>query len=87
MADTVPMEGWVFPTWSDAVAVRTIAPADRLRRLLGSLTVKTPPVDPAAVLHLAALPALELQRPRRWAELGASAQALLEAIVHISKPD
>ena len=87
VADTVPMRGWVFPTWSDGLAVRTIAPAERLSRLLGILTVKVPPVDPAAILPLAALPAFELQRPRRWAELPASAQALLEAIVHTSRPD
>jgi len=62
----LPFRGWIFLAWADTVEVRPLSARERLVRLLGQRTLRLPPLDPAAHLALAALPAWEVRRPRDW---------------------
>lgn len=61
-----PLGGWVFLSWGPRVELRAVPPRDRLARLAPHRVLHVLPHDPAALLPLAALPAWELTRPRRW---------------------
>ena len=72
------LRGWVFLAWSDDVAVVPLAPGARLRQMFDNRMVRgLAPADPAALLELAALPAFEFARPRRWDQLARAAERLL----------
>jgi len=72
--------GWVFLDWGDDVHVRTVEPSERLARLLHHRGVRLPPASHEALLELAALPALELVRPRSWDSVADAGQRLLGAV-------
>jgi hypothetical protein len=75
-----PVAGWIFPKWADRMSVDFLSPSERLRRLMRLLTIKTRrPLDPQAILPLIALPAIELSRPRRWADLDRAVDAIITA--------
>jgi hypothetical protein len=76
----LPFRGWVFLAWDDAVDVRPVEPSERLARLLRHRGVRLPPADHEALLALAALPGLELARPRRWESVADAGERLLEAV-------
>jgi hypothetical protein len=76
----LPFRGWVFLAWADAVEVRSVEPSERLARLLHHRGVRLPPADHEALLALAALPALELARPRRWDSVADAGERLLDAV-------
>ena len=76
----LPFRGWVFLAWGDAVEVRSVEPSERLARLLHHRGVRLPPADHEALLALAALPALELARPRRWDSVADAGERLLDAV-------
>ncbi|MGH3922854.1 MAG: hypothetical protein ACRDTT_08310 [Pseudonocardiaceae bacterium] len=78
--DRVPLRGWVFPAWGDDLALVPVPVAERLPRLLESLTLRVPPLRPARFLELAALPCWTLYRPQRWNSLGPGVDRLLDAI-------
>ncbi|MEA2468459.1 MAG: hypothetical protein QOJ57_2585 [Thermoleophilaceae bacterium] len=59
-----PMRGWVTLTWADSVSTERVGPADRLRRLTDNVTIVPGPPSPSDLLDLAALPMIELARPR-----------------------
>jgi hypothetical protein len=75
-----PLAGWVVLDWGDEVAVRPRPAAGRLPTLLENVTVIPAPPDPATLLDLSALPMLELVRPRDFASLADSGEALLAAL-------
>lgn len=62
-----PLGGWLFLKWSDELAVRELAPPERLARIAGCQGWHRRGVtDPQRLLDVAALPAWELARPRDW---------------------
>jgi len=77
---SVPVSGFVFLGWGDRVEVVGVTGRERLTRLSVQLTIPEIPADPQGLLDLAALPALELRRPRDWRRLDEAGAALLRAI-------
>jgi len=76
----LPLAGWVFLDWGDAVMVRAVEPSERLARLLHHRGVRLPPASHEALLELAALPGLELVRPRSWDSVADAGERLLDAL-------
>jgi hypothetical protein len=63
----VPLRGFVDLAWGEGPSVGPVPPARRLARLVEHRVIhRLPPRDPALLLELAALPMLELRRPRDW---------------------
>ena len=75
-----PLRGWVFLAWGDEVSVVRVAAGSRLRRLAHERSLRLTPRDPTALLSLAALPAFELRRPRRWSSLEETTKLLVESL-------
>jgi hypothetical protein len=75
-----PLAGWVVLGWGDAIEVRPLGVAARLPTLLDNVTIVPAPPDPSALLDLAALPMLELVRPRDFGSMAGSVDALLRAL-------
>ena len=76
----LPLRGWVFLTWGDALAFESVPAGERLRRLAGQRAVALPPTDPGVLLRLAALPGFELRRPRRWSSIAPAVELLLTSL-------
>ena len=76
---SVPLAGWIFLQWGPPPGTEPIAIRDRLVRLAVSRTVKVSS-DPAPLLRLAALPAVQLTGPKRWETLSPLFEGLLETI-------
>jgi hypothetical protein len=74
------LAGWVFLGWDERVEVVPLPARERLGRITAQRGVTIPLRDPTAMLDLAALPGLELRRPRSWDSLDAAADALLDAL-------
>jgi hypothetical protein len=72
--------GWIYLRWGDALRLRTVPPAERLRRLSEFRSVPGIASDPRALLALAALPAWELSRPRRADLLPRACEQVLAAV-------
>ena len=72
--------GWVFTDWADDVRMERLPASETLVRLYRNRSITVPPRDPAALLHLSALPAWELRRPRSWASVPATLELLLETL-------
>ena len=76
-----PLRGWIRLGWGDEAELLSVPPAERLLSLAPQLSVGAPPLDPAALIELAALPMLEFRRPRDWESLGESCRGLLHGLV------
>jgi hypothetical protein len=78
----VPLAGWVVLAWSEdpEITIETVEPNRRLQLLGSSLTLGAPPLDATTLLTLAALPMLELARPRDWGSAARVADALAAAL-------
>ena len=76
----LPLRGWIFLDWSSQIEVRRAAAARRLLTIKDQLSLFTTPRDPASLLDLASLPALELRRPHGWGSMADAADRLLGAI-------
>jgi hypothetical protein len=76
----VPLAGWVSLVWADGSEVSSVPPAERIGLLVAHRALRVPATDPAALVALAALPALELRRPRDFGSLPEAAGRLLEAL-------
>lgn len=76
IAPRVPLRGWVFLAWDEATSVKRISARDCLIRLAESRAVRLAPTAPEHLLELAALPAWEARRPRRWSDLAATVDAV-----------
>lgn len=80
VAPVVPLAGWIFLAWGERVEAVPMTGTQRLVRLGEGRGVRLPPRDPARLLEIAALPAWELRRPRRWESLASSVDCLLETV-------
>jgi hypothetical protein len=76
----LPLSGFVTLAWADEVRAQPVPVADRLPRLFESLALAAAPPDPDALVDLATLPMLELERPRRYDALAESSGRLLDAL-------
>ena len=75
----LPLRGLVALGWHEAAPrVRATPPVERLPRLLASVALAMEPSDPQALLDLAALPLLRLDRPYGFDALDESLDVLLE---------
>jgi hypothetical protein len=61
---TTRLRGWIVLEWGDTLAARSLGGGEMLRVLGAQRAVNLPPVDPAALIDLASLPAWSIQRPR-----------------------
>jgi hypothetical protein len=84
VVDPVPnalvLRGWVFLSWGERLSIGDVAAARRIELLARHRGVTLAPRDPAALLSYAALPCLELRRPRSWEELPTVTAALVAAL-------
>jgi hypothetical protein len=76
----VPLAGWVSLSWGDRVEISIVPPSRRIARLVAQRGLRVPASDPALLVDLAALPALELRRPRDWGSLPEAGNRLLDAL-------
>ncbi|MEV1320737.1 hypothetical protein AB0J14_32190 [Micromonospora arborensis] len=76
----VPLGGWLFLRWGDAVTLTRLAGTTLLARLAGQRSFGQLRSDPAMLLSIAALPAWELTRPRDWAALDDTYRLLADTI-------
>jgi hypothetical protein len=81
---TAPLAGFVTLDWGSATSAALVPSAQRLPLIADSLALALAPADPAAVLDLAALPMLALERPRSFEALPESGEALMQAIAGLS---
>ncbi|MFC8849788.1 MULTISPECIES: hypothetical protein [unclassified Micromonospora] len=72
----MPLGGWFFLHWGDALRLDPVPPTELLARLAAWRSWRELPTDPAALLMLTALPAWHLTRPRDWAALDDVCQLL-----------
>jgi hypothetical protein len=79
VAAQAPLAGFVDLTWGDEARVADVPASDRLPLLLRSFALRAGRPDPSALLDLAALPMLRLERPRRWEAHDAAVEALIAA--------
>lgn len=77
VAPAVPLRGWILPTWGGELAALPVPASRRLPALLHHLALRVPPLYPARFLDYAALPFIELRRPRRWDLLDPASDLLL----------
>lgn len=80
VAPELPLRGWVLLGWGDRLEVRRLPGGVRLAELARQRALKVPPLHPESLLELAALPAWELRRPRRWNSLADAARLLLGTV-------
>lgn len=71
-APAAELAGWVFLRWGNAVDVREIGLAERVRRV-----IRLGPTRPEAVVSLASMPAYDFVRPRSFAALPGAVERLL----------
>ena len=76
----LPFLGWVRLRWSEVPRVRELRGSERLRELLVSRALHTPPPDMAALIDYAARPFFELSRPRDWSSMEDGLRRLLAAV-------
>lgn len=72
------LAGWIYPAWAPQVRIDSVPPADRLGRLTHNLALQVPPRSPTDLLNTAALPTWRWTRPRDWAAIDHSIEALLD---------
>jgi hypothetical protein len=77
--DVLTLGGIVHLAWGDGVAAARVPVAERIARLRMQNAFGAAPAGERALLELAALPTVELRRPRVIDSLEAGADALLEA--------
>ena len=75
-ADPLPLRGWIFLTWGDAIQVRPLRPSERLNLILRLGR----PADPSAPLTLAEVPAWAFTRPKTWESLPHSLDRLFNVV-------
>lgn len=79
-AGAFPLLGWVFLAWGEELSLTRVPAGERLQRLAAERTIRLSPRDPSSLLGLAALPAFELRRPRRWSSLEEATKLLLASL-------
>lgn len=86
VAVRVPLAGWIFLRWGSVPLAGHVAVRERLSWLAANRTVKIDSSDPAALLRLASLPAVELTGLQRWESLAPLFEDLLVAIDRLETP-
>jgi hypothetical protein len=76
----LPLHGIVHLAWGDEVALDKVPLAGRIDRLREHNAFLSLPAHQSTLLEMAALPTVELRRPRRFDCLGDSAAALIEGL-------
>lgn len=76
----LPLAGWIFLRWGPGPGIEAIDVSDRLVWLAANRTVRVESSDPAPLLRLAALPAVQLTGAKRWEALSPLFDSLLETI-------
>lgn len=74
----VPLRGWIFLRWSERVRVERVRTPFVLSRLARWRGRPELPTDPAQMLELAALPAWDVHRPKRWDAVDDTVATLLD---------
>lgn len=64
--EQVPLGGWLFLEWGEAVELEPIGPTELIGRLARRRARRGLRSDPGVLLALAAAPAWTLRRPRNW---------------------
>jgi hypothetical protein len=72
-----PLRGWIVLAWGAEVAVRQVPAAARLPTLLEHATIVPMPVEPAALIDLAAHPMITFERP-------CAVATLLDSVRHLA---
>ena len=73
----VPLRGFIRLAWGGAPTVTPVPPAWRPAGLAAQRAVRLIPRDPDLLVHLSALPMVELRRPREWGRAADAADQLL----------
>lgn len=73
------LRGIVFLEWSSSIEISPVAPSAALPRIFEHLALRKEP-DPEAILALAGLPAWQWSRPRSWASIESSVEALVQVL-------
>ena len=76
----VPLRGFIRLAWGGAPTVTPVPPAWRPAALAAQRAVRLMPRDPNLLVHLSALPMVELRRPREWGRAGDAADRLLHTL-------
>lgn len=76
VAAQVPLGGWFFLHWGEALALRPLPATELLARLAGTRLWPGLRSEPARLLALATLPAWDLLRPRDWGAVGDTCELL-----------
>lgn len=74
----LPVQGWVFLQWGEAVDIVRLSGRERLTQLAANRSILLEATDPEVLLDLAALPAWRLTRPRHWSSLPSAVDRLLD---------
>lgn len=74
------LRGVIHLTWGESIAVTELAAGDRLPALVGHCVLPPGPDEAMALLDLAALPTVRLERPQRVEALGDCVDQLLAAL-------
>ena len=82
----LPLAGWILLRWGSGHGAEPIAVTDRLVWLAASRTVKVASSDPAPLLRLSALPAVQLTGLKEWDTLAPLFESLLETIEGLETP-
>jgi hypothetical protein len=77
---TIPLRGFIRLAWGGAPTVTPVPPAWRPAALAAQRAVRLMPRDPNLLVHLSALPMVELRRPREWGRAGDAADRLLHTL-------
>ena len=77
---SVPLRGFIRLAWGGAPTVTPVPPAWRPAGLAAQRAVRLIPRDPDLLVHLSALPMVELRRPREWGRAADAADQLLCAL-------
>jgi hypothetical protein len=70
------LAGFLYLAWGDELALEPLSGSEQLSRLIARRAEDHWPSDPTLLLDLAARPAFELRRPKRWEALADTADAL-----------
>jgi hypothetical protein len=82
----LPLAGWIFLRWGPDQGTELLGIKDRLAWLAASRTVRVDSSDPAPLLHLAALPAVQITELKQWERLSPLFDSLLETIAGLETP-
>lgn len=80
VAASLPLRGWVFLEWGPSLSATPVAAGPRLERLARQRMIRLRPIEPLALLRLAALPAVVVRRPRSWESLEGTTRLLLDSL-------